>query len=171
MLVFSGKWLIVYCFFVLNVWNSLHFSSLYNQPPACRSKTLQAFNRRRTCAEVDLAGVLLSAVLMFCRSKTPNEVRYRFMWSQMETATENDSLSRKTDFESVSPDLRVWKRNSWVQVVTTSTEPNTDPWVQERVLLLNRAHYQFTFCRKIQRMCHWKKTIVSVKIGNVSRRC
>lgn len=33
------------------------FSSLYNQPPACCSETLQAFNRSSTYAEVGLVGV------------------------------------------------------------------------------------------------------------------
>lgn len=34
---------------MLNVWNSLHSSSLNNQPPACRSETLQASTRASVC--------------------------------------------------------------------------------------------------------------------------
>lgn len=45
-----------YCVFMLNIWNSLHSSSLYNQPPACRSETLQAFNQSAPTQRSTLPG-------------------------------------------------------------------------------------------------------------------
>lgn len=45
LLVFLQSGRLIRLVFMLNVWNSLHSSSLNNQPPACRSETLQASTR------------------------------------------------------------------------------------------------------------------------------
>ena len=69
-----------YCVFVLNVWNSLHSSSLYNQPPACRSETLAglqpgaARTQRSTPCGFLLSGPSVGGVKkdVFRRRKNPD---------------------------------------------------------------------------------------------------
>lgn len=111
-----------YCVFVLNVWNSLHSSSLYNQPPACRSETLAglqpgaARTQRSTPVWVFTVGPIGRWRKGRCvpqKEKPWRRSGFSFMWGVRCAGDGNTKLfsEQKTKFESVSKDLRAPRRD------------------------------------------------------------